>query len=208
MIRIAVLDRHPAVRAGVDAILRAQPGLAPAGAAADPRELWAVLYRTRPDVVLVEHDPGTRDGLAVCLRLKGGVQAPRVVLSAPDPGPELVVPATLAGADALVDRAAELRELARAIRTVAGGDRLLPAITPALQAGAAERLAAQDRAILAMRLAGTTPADIAATLGLSRSDLGGRLRAIVGALGARDGSRAPRDGDAPEIAVQALGAAA
>jgi DNA-binding NarL/FixJ family response regulator len=59
MIRTAVLDRHPAVRAGVDAILRAAPGLAPAGAAADARELWALLYRARPGVVLVEYDPGT-----------------------------------------------------------------------------------------------------------------------------------------------------
>jgi DNA-binding NarL/FixJ family response regulator len=208
MIRIAVLDRHPAVRAGVDAILRDQQGLAPAGSAADPRELWTLLYRARPDVVLVEHDPGTRDGLAVILRLKGGVQAPRAVLTAAQPGPELVVPATLAGADAIVDTAAEVRELAGSIRAVAGGERRLPPITPALQARAAERLEPQDRAILAMRLVGTTPADIATTLGLSRRDLAARVRAIVGALGARDGGFVPVQGDAPDVAIQSLAAAA
>jgi two-component system response regulator DesR len=208
MIRVAVLDRRPAVRAGMDAILRVHPGLAPAGAAADSRELWSVLYRARPDVVLVEHDPGTIDGLAVSLRLKGAVQPPRVVLVTADPGPDLAVPATLAGAVAIVGGAAELRELVYAIRTVADGGRLVPTITPALQAAAAERLGPRDRAILAMRLAGTNPADIATTIGLGRRDLAARLRAIVGALGARDGSRAPRDGDAPEIAVPAVGAAA
>jgi DNA-binding NarL/FixJ family response regulator len=208
MIRIAVLDRHPAVRAGVDAILRDQQGLAPAGSAADPRELWTLLYRARPDVVLVEHDPGTRDGLAVILRLKGGVQAPRAVLTAAQPGPELVVPATLAGADAIVDTAAEVRDLAGAIRAVAGGERRLPPITPALQARAAERLEPQDRAILAMRLAGTAPADVAATVGLGRRELTARMHAIVGALAARDGVAVPRAGDAPQIAVQSVGAAA
>jgi DNA-binding NarL/FixJ family response regulator len=208
MIRTAVLDRHPAVRAGVDAILRAAPGLAPAGAAADARELWALLYRARPDVVLVEHDPGTRDGLAVGLRLRGLVPRPRVVLWAADPGPELVVPATLAGAGAIVDRAADPRVLLHAIRTVTRGERLLPAITPALKVRAAERLAPQDRAILAMRLAGTAPADVAATVGLGRRELTARMHAIVGALAARDGVAVPRAGDAPQIAVQSVGAAA
>jgi len=208
MIRTAVLDRHPAVRAGVDAILRAAPGLAPAGGAADARELWALLYRARPDVVLVEHDPGTRDGLAVCLRLQALVPRPRVVLWAADPGPELVVPATLAGAGAIVDRAAEPRVLLHAIRAVARGEQPLPAITPGLKARAAERLAPQDRAILAMRLAGTTPADVAATVGLGRRELAARMHAIVGALAARDGVAVPRAGDAPQIAVQPFGAAA
>ena len=72
MIRIAVLDRHPAVRAGLEATLDGHPALAHAGGVADPHELGALLYRARPDVVLVEHDPGCFDGLSVCLRLTAG----------------------------------------------------------------------------------------------------------------------------------------
>jgi DNA-binding NarL/FixJ family response regulator len=80
MIRIAVLDRHPAVRAGLEATIREYPGLAWAGAAANHRELWTLVYRARPDVVLVEHDPGVTDGLRVCRRLKAQLLGPRVVL--------------------------------------------------------------------------------------------------------------------------------
>jgi len=208
MIRIAVLDRQPALRAGLDAILSAQPGLAPAGAAADPRDLWSVLYRTRPDVVLVEHAPGIRDGLAVTLRLKTGVRPPRVVLCPTETWTGLVVPARLAGADALVDKAADVRELLHAIRAVAGGRCVLPAVTPALQAHAAGRLGPQDRAIFAMLLAGTAPADIATTVGLSRRDLAARTRAIVAALGAREAAPAAEHGNAPALAGRPLQVAA
>jgi DNA-binding NarL/FixJ family response regulator len=204
--RVAVLDRHPAMRRGVAAILDAHPGLAAGGAAADPSELDAVLYGSRPDVVLVEHDTGARDGVATCLAITARPLAPRVVLWAADPRPALVVPAALARVDAIVDRAADARELVHAIRVVAGGGRVLPSITPRLQADAAARLAPGDRAIFAMRLAGTAPADIARTVGLRPGELAGRLKAIVAALAAGDAPDHPHS--VPELAVPMTGDAA
>jgi len=194
MIRIAVLYNHPAVRTGVDALLRAQPGLAPVGTAADPRELWPLLHRARPGVVLLDHQPGSGDRLLLCLRIKARLLHPRVVICATDAGTDLIVPATLAGVDAIVDKAADLRELLHAIRAVGAGERVLPLITPRLQSEAAARLEPIDRAIFAMRLAGTTASDIAATVGLSRRELGGRVAAIFATLatgrGARDDAHA------------------
>jgi DNA-binding NarL/FixJ family response regulator len=199
MIRIAVLDRHPAVRAGVDATLREHPGLASAGTAADRRELWSLLYRARPDVVLVEHDAGGADGLGVCLRLKAQLLGPRVVLCIAGADTSHVVPATLAGADAIVDKAADLRVLVHAIRVVGDGGRLMPAITPALQARAAARLAPRDRAIFAMRLADTPACDIATTVGLDGRALTSRVEAIVATLGAGDGAEHPETGGVPTL---------
>ena len=51
MIRILLVDDHPALRAGLTAVLRAEPGLVPLGTAADEEELWPALHRTKPDVV-------------------------------------------------------------------------------------------------------------------------------------------------------------
>jgi DNA-binding NarL/FixJ family response regulator len=206
VIRVAVLDRHPAMRDGVRAILDAHPGLACAGAAADPGELEAVLYRARPDVVLVEHDAGTRDGLALCLSITARPLAPGVVLWAADPDPALAVTAALALAGAIVDRASDTRELVHAIRVAGAGGCALPAITPRLQADAAWRLDPRDRAIFAMRLAGTAPADIARTVGLRPGELHGRLQAIVAALGAGDAPDHPHG--VPELAVPMTGDAA
>jgi DNA-binding NarL/FixJ family response regulator len=208
MIRIAVLDRHPAVRAGLDATIREYPGLACAGAAADRRELWVLVYRARPDIVLVEHDPGVSDGLGVCRRLKAQRLGPRVVLCIAGADTSHVVPATLAGADAIVDKAADLRVLVHTIRVVGAGGRVMPAITPALQARAAARLAPQDRAIFAMCLAGTDDADIASIAGLDRRALAARVEAIVATLGARTAAEHPHRGGAPELGLRCVAEAA
>ena len=69
MIRIVTLDRQPLMRRGVESALREQPDLELAGAASDSGELWPLLYRTDPDLVLTGvEDPG--ESLALCLRLK------------------------------------------------------------------------------------------------------------------------------------------
>jgi two-component system invasion response regulator UvrY len=200
--RVAVLDRCPAVRAGATTILAACLDLAPAGAAPDEETLWPLLYRARPDVVLVEHRPEDGSGLATCLRITARPFGPRVVVWAADANADTVVPAALAGARAIVDKGCDERELLRAVRGVARGEQLLPPLTPALQAGAAAPLDAVDRAIFAMRLAGTRPRDIAAVVGLDPRALEARAAAIVTALGTRDCCAAR----APEPAAGAVGA--
>ena len=105
MIRVAIVDRHPTVRAGLDAILAAQPDLVAVGDAADARELWPLLHRARPDVVVLDASPAP-DALALCLQITSRVLGPRVVLFATDVSSAAIVPATLAGADALSTRPA------------------------------------------------------------------------------------------------------
>jgi DNA-binding NarL/FixJ family response regulator len=181
MIRVAIVDRQPAVRAGLDAIIAAQPDLVAVGGAADARGLWPLLHRARPDVVVLDASTGP-EALALCLQVTSRLVGPRVVLFAADVSSDAIVPAALAGADALADKAADVRELLHAIRTVAHGERALPRITPRLQKDAARRLAPQDHAIFAMRLAGTAPGDIAATVGLTAGELDARSTAILAAL--------------------------
>ena len=157
MIRIITVDPRPAVLAGVEAILRERPGIAHVGSAQDRYALWPLLQRTHPDVVLldVQHDEDT--------------------------GPALV-PAAFAGADGLIGRTAPVRELVETLREVGAGSSRLTELPLRLRSRAAERLAPADRAILAMRLAGTARADIAKVAGLHLSDLPGRLAAIAAQL--------------------------
>ncbi|HEX6023690.1 MAG TPA: hypothetical protein VFZ00_16980 [Solirubrobacter sp.] len=181
MIRVAILDPHPAMRTGVEAILREAPGVVPVGAAAGRHALWPLLYRTDPDVVLVDH-------LQLCLTVRARHPRARVVLYAAGAGFDMIVPAAFAGAAAIVDKASGTHELLAAIR----GERGLPTITPRLQRRAAARLGGTDRAILAMRLAGTPDRDIAATVGMPRRELTGRIAAILSSattVGALDHAR-------------------
>jgi DNA-binding NarL/FixJ family response regulator len=179
MIRIALLDDHPLVRAGLEAILAPERDLVLVGAAASEEQLWPLLHTTRPDVLVLDlHHPG-RDGLALAVRIKREPLAPRVIVHSASPLEDLLVPATLAGADGLVAKTAPTRELLRTLRSVGGGGRALPPIVPLPMAAAAARLTPGDRPIFAMRLAGTTPKDIAQTLGLAPAELAERVAAMV-----------------------------
>jgi DNA-binding NarL/FixJ family response regulator len=183
---VAVLDPHPVVRAGVESMVRAQRDLTLAGSVGNARELWPLLYRARPDVLLVDHDPRRGGRLALCMRVKSRLLAPRVVICAAEPTTDLIVPAAMAGADAVVDKAGDLLELLDAIRGAARGDATLPAITPRLQAQAAARLGMQDRAIFAMTLSGTSRTETAGVVGLSAPELELRLAAIIATLSTSD----------------------
>jgi DNA-binding NarL/FixJ family response regulator len=175
MIRVAVLDRHPAVRAGLDATLRAQPGMVPVGSAAGTRELFALVYASDPDVLVV-------DDLSPVRAVKIEDPRVRVVLYAARVTPELVLAAAVAGADGVVDKAADTPALVAALRAVAAGERVLPEVGPVQRTRAARRLDSRDRPIFAMRLAGTAPRDIAAVVGVGIAALNARIAAIVGQL--------------------------
>ena len=102
LIRVATLDRQPAARAGLETTIAAQPDLVAVGTASDEHELWPLLQRTRPDVVVVD-DP------SLVQRIKAWKPSPKVVVYADDAEPR---------GDGLVGRAADLRLLLDAIRAV------------------------------------------------------------------------------------------
>ena len=71
MIRVAIVDDHHAVRLGLTSALKSEPGLVPVGVAAGAAELEPLLYRSRPDVVLLDHSLPDGDGLTLCHGIKG-----------------------------------------------------------------------------------------------------------------------------------------
>jgi DNA-binding NarL/FixJ family response regulator len=179
MIRVILVDDHPAMRAGLTAVLRSEPGIVALGAASSADDLPLTLNRTRPDVVLLDyHLPGT-DGLTICRRLKRMVPAPAVLLYSAYADASLVVPALLAGADGMLHKSAPAPELFDAIRTVARGDRVLPPVDRELLEAAGAELDPQDLPILGMTIDGTPPAEIAATLRLDPAELSERIDAMV-----------------------------
>src|SRR5690242_3643786 len=130
MIRVAFLDDHPAVRAGLQAILATEPDLQVVGFAADEHELWPLVRETRPAVTILDlHHPG-RDGLALCLRIKRQPDPPAVVLYSGYTTDALVVAAAVVGADAVVSKSSSAASLVEAVRAVARNPRTIPPITP------------------------------------------------------------------------------
>jgi len=185
MTRVAIIDPQPAMRTGLTLLLRAEPGIVPVGAAAGAQEGLELAARQRPDVVLLDHQLLDGDGLGTCRRLRALEPAPRVVLYTADADPALHVIARVAGADGLVDKAADPAVLFEAIRRIARGGSALPAVSPADLDAAAHRVDPDDLALLAM-LVGRTPAvDVAETLHLDGRRLARQTERLLGRLRAR-----------------------
>ncbi len=182
MIRILLVDDHPALRAGLTAVLRAEPGIVPLGAAGSAGELWPALNRTRPDVVLLDYHLPPDDGLALCRRIRRTLPPPAVLLYSAYADASLVIPARLAGAAGLVHKSAPANELYDAIRAVAAGGSVLPPLPRELLADAGERIDPADLPILGMALDDTPAADIAGVLGITAGELDARIDGMLARL--------------------------
>lgn len=175
-IRVAVLDDHAAVRAGLEAILGSAPDMVSVGSARGEAELDSLLRRTDPSVLVLDVDHPGLHGLALSMRLKRRSARPRIVVYSGRGGQLLTVAAAVAGVDAVVAKSDSERALLEAIRDESHTP---PPVSLRAQARAAGRLDPADRAILAMRLAGTSWAEIAATLRLPAGAVAKRAAAIV-----------------------------
>ena len=179
MIRVAVLDDHPAVLGGLQRLVERAEGLRPVAFAGTYDELRRDLDRDAADVVVVDYDLARGDGLAVCQRLKARRPAPSVLIYSAYAGPGLAVAARVAGADGLVHKSEPVSDLLDAVRRIAGGGRVLPEVQPEQWQAAMSRLEQEDVAVAAMLLADTPHVAIADTLDVAREEVAWRARRIV-----------------------------
>jgi DNA-binding NarL/FixJ family response regulator len=183
MIRVVIVDDHPALRAGLHAVLDAEPGIVFAGeSGGDEESLWPAINRSRPDLILLDYHLPRGDGMQLCYRIKHHVPAPRVIVFSAYASPTLALPARLAQADGLLAKDVGARDLFHAIRAVYGGERLIPPISATVLEEAFERLDPEHHALIGMLLDGTSEADVAETLGFERRDVRNAVHRILHAL--------------------------
>ncbi|MGH2899404.1 MAG: response regulator [Solirubrobacteraceae bacterium] len=179
MIRILIVDDHPAMRAGLTAVLRAEPGLVPLDAATSVDDLWPTLNRTKPDVIVLDYHLPKDDGLVLCRSIKRQIPAPAVLLYSAYADATLTIPARLAGVDGLVSKSAPANELYDAIRRVARGERVLPPISRELLDTAGAALAPEELPILGMMLEDTPHSEMATALGIDAAEVSRRLDRMI-----------------------------
>jgi DNA-binding NarL/FixJ family response regulator len=182
VIRIAIVDPQPAVRAGLAMLLRKEAGLVPVGAATGFDDGVDLVRRLRPDVVLLEHHLLEGDGIALCRRVAELAHPPRVILHTADPAPELSLLARVASADGMVDKLAAPEHLFDAIRIVARGGSALPPLDAREMDAAAHVLDPEDLPLLAMLVDGTAAGEAADTLHLDRRRAARRIERMLGRL--------------------------
>ncbi len=182
MIRVLLVDDHPALRAGLYTVLRAEPGIVPQAAVSSPREALAEIERGIPDLVLLDYHLQEGDGLTLCHRLKSQPDPPAVLIYSAYADARLTLPAMVAGADGVANKAAPAEELFDAIRVISKGGTLLPPVSRELMEEASARLDPDDLPILGMLMDRTDRDEIARVLQIPPRALEERVARMLAAL--------------------------
>jgi DNA-binding NarL/FixJ family response regulator len=182
MLRVAILDDHPAVLAGLRRLIEAEHDMAVVAAAETPAELAKRIDGSRVDVLVCDHDLADADGLAYCRRVKSRPHPPRVVIYSADATPALTLAARAAQADGVIGKAEPIPLLLSSIRRVAQGQAVMPPLRHEAYEVLVARIDDEDLPILAMLLDGESHDAIAATLRIDRIEVGWRAQRIVGRL--------------------------
>ncbi|MFC5943100.1 response regulator transcription factor [Micromonospora harpali] len=198
MIRVIVADDQAVVRAGIAAILDAEPDIAVVGQAADGEAAAAITASTRPDVAILDvRMPGT-DGLAAAALIGRRQPATRIVMLTTFGLDEYVFAALRAGAAGFLLKDAEADKVVEAVRVVAAGEALLdPGVTRRLidrfatgpgpdDAERLRGLTTRETQVLHQVARGLSNAEIAAALGISPSTVKDHVAVILSKLGVRD----------------------
>ena len=200
-IRVVLVDDQSLIRAGLRALVSAEPGMQVVGEASDGEDAVAVVARELPDVVLMDiRMPGT-DGLVATRRISEdpALSAVHVVVLTTFEEDDTVFEAIRGGAAGFLVKDTEPAELLRAVRTVHAGESLLsPGATRSLVAAyathakpssltpALDVLTEREREVMQHVALGLTNAEIAERLFISPMTTKTHVSRAMIKLGARD----------------------
>jgi len=190
MLRVALLDDHPAVLAGLQRLVESEPDLTVAAGASTAHELAYELDGLRPDVLVLDYDVARDDGLSHCRRIKSRPQAPAVIIYSAYAGPALTLAARAAQTDGVVDKAEPVSTLTSALRRVAVGEVVMSPVPRDIFEAAVRRLDDDDLPVFAMLLDREPVDSIAGALRIDSAEVSWRAQRIVGRLRPGRGARA------------------
>ncbi|GLZ04181.1 DNA-binding response regulator [Actinomadura sp. NBRC 104412] len=201
---VLLVDDERLIRAGLAAIIAAEPDLEVVGEAGDGAEVPGQVARLRPDVILMDVRMPRLDGIQATRRILETVpDPPKIIVVTTFENDEYVYDALKAGAHGFLLKRTRPEEILQAIRMVAHGDTLLfPAAIRALAArhgtgggdGAGarwhERLTEREGDVLRLMARGHSNAEIAAELFVSPQTVKTHVGNVLAKLNARDRTQA------------------
>jgi len=201
-IRVVLVDDEELVRAGLGAILEAEPDLTVVGQAGDGAAVVPLVRELRPDVVLMDVRMPAVDGIQATRRvLETVADPPKILVVTTFENDEYVYDELRAGASGFLLKRARPEEIVHAVRIAAHGDTLLfPAAIRQLAAshrngGAAGakwigQLTEREADVLRLMAAGLSNTEIAARLYVSLQTVKTHVSNILAKVAARDRTQA------------------
>lgn len=170
-IRIAIVDDHALVRAGLVRLLSARYDVI--GEAADAASALALVRRAAPDLLLLDLSLPDRDGLSAIPDLIAASPNTRILVLTMYDEPEYAAAAVAAGACGLVSKSASADTLYAAIDAAVKGTLERPSF------GLTER----EQDVLSLLGEGKEDAEIAALLGISPRTVANHCARLMEKLG-------------------------
>ena len=195
-IRVLIVDDHEMVRAGLRAMLAADPEIDVVVEATTGAQAIALARERRPDVVLLDARLPDMDGAQVCRRLRAELPEVAVAMLTTFSDDDLVRECVRAGAQGYLLKDVERLDLGRSIRALARGEgvidqKVAPLVLAAARlgaetAGSEQPLNERERTVLRLVAQGLSNREIADRMHLSELTIKGYIEDILQRLGARN----------------------
>ncbi|WP_432541626.1 response regulator [Kineococcus sp. SYSU DK002] len=195
MTRVVVVDDHPVVRGGLEALLATAGDLEVVGSAGDGREALELVARLLPDVVLMDlRMPGV-DGASATERIRREHPSVHVLVLTTYETDADIVRAVEAGATGYLLKDTPLAQLADSVRAAARGETVLAPPVAArlmarLRAPAQESLTPRELEVLGAVSRGSTNAEIGRELFIGEATVKTHLLRAFAKLGVDDRTHA------------------
>ncbi len=191
-LRVIIVDDHPIVRAGLEAVISDQPDMLVVGQAATGTEAVDLALRERPDVALMDLRLPEMNGVEAIAAIRAHWPDARVIVLTTFDGDEDIYRALQTGAQSYLLKDTPRADLLEAIRAVARGQKRIP---PEVAARLVERIGAPaltEREIDVLRLMahGRSNKEIGAELHISEGTVKFHVNNILGKLGVADRTQA------------------
>jgi len=198
MIRVMLVDDHAMVRHGLQQLLDGVADLEVVASTSDGSQASALAQEHSPDVVLMDLQMPTVDGVAATRSIVADVANTRVVVLTSFSDRERIVAALDAGAVGYLLKDAEPEELVSGIRAAARGEsplhpraaRELLAARSTTEASTSESLTPREVEVLALVREGLANKQIARRLGISERTVKAHMTSLFQRIGVTDRTQA------------------
>jgi len=193
VIRVLLAEDQALVRGALRALLDLEPDITVVAEVGRGDEVVAAALEHRPDVALLDIEMPGQDGIEAARELATALPGCRAVVLTTFGRPGFLRRAMEVGAAGFLVKDAPVTELARGIRAVMAGERVIDRdLAAAALAMGATPLSARESDVLRAAADGATVADIAGRLFLSEGTVRNYLSSAIGKTGARTRVEAAR----------------